>query len=285
MANYVTDTFTDTDATALDAHTPDVGGTWDVRGTDLTIDSNRLIGASFGANTATNDAATASDDYEVSATLTFNVDTGTERGGIRIRDTGVNNGYAGMYDAGSDEWQIVKDTFTVAASSSDVTFVATESRNIRLTAVADVITLYVNGFLTLQITDSTNTTGLGGVEIHGDLADGFSLDAFSIDDVGGGSTPGVHVVTGRGNEPLDTATTWLSTAVDDRPGNLSSGAAEPPNWYHVGMLTWGTVAHGAMVSYPVTRDLDLVQIPAGMDTLWFEFVAGVTATITELTAP
>lgn len=95
--------------------------------------------------------------------------------------------------------------------------------------------------------------------------------------------PGTHIVTGRGSFAID-APAWISTSIDGIDGSFASGQAEPPNWYHVGMLRWGT-ANGAMLAYPVTGELDLVQLPSGMTELHYEFRAGITATIVELATP
>jgi hypothetical protein len=92
-----------------------------------------------------------------------------------------------------------------------------------------------------------------------------------------------HVVTGRGNFALSSPV-WLSITITGRPSRLTSGAAEPPNWYHVGLVSWGT-ANGAMETYPVTRDLDLVQLPPGMTMFWYNFASGVTATVNPRAAP
>lgn len=90
---------------------------------------------------------------------------------------------------------------------------------------------------------------------------------------------GAHVVTGRGNFAI-TSPAVLSIALTGIPARLTYGAAEPKNWYHVGMLRWGT-ANGVFTAYPVTADTDLVILPAGMTILYYEFASGITATITE----
>ena len=96
--------------------------------------------------------------------------------------------------------------------------------------------------------------------------------------------PGVHTVTGTGSVAISSPA-WLSTAISGRPITLTAGNANPRNWFHVGQLSWGTSTHGAMTSYPITRDLDLVELPAGMTTLWYALASGVTAVITELASP
>jgi hypothetical protein len=145
------------------------------------------------------------------------------------------------------------------------------------------LTVRVNGTPVIVETDASIPSGQPGLYAISLVGTGVAGLSDWNGDGSGGTTSGTHVVTGRGSFVI-TSPAWLSTTITSRPGNLSNGAAEPPNWYHVGMISWGT-ANGAMTAYPVTRDLDLVEIPAGMDTLWYEFAAGLTATIIELASP
>lgn len=160
----------------------------------------------------------------------------------------------------------------VAAASGDV---------LRLTVIGTALTATLNGVPKLAVVDSAIASGSAGVYLicSGGAVTDTQLDDWSADN----APPQSHTVSGTGSITVS-APAFLALAISGRPARLSSGAANPPNWYHVGMLSWGT-ANGAMVAYPVTRDADLVQLPAGMSTVWYEFASGVTAVITELTAP
>jgi len=74
MTIYVTDSFTDTDGTALHSHTPDVGTSFvDASGSGaLTIQSNCIPGESFANDRGyyTN-SPPASADYEASITVSL----------------------------------------------------------------------------------------------------------------------------------------------------------------------------------------------------------------------
>jgi hypothetical protein len=72
----------------------------------------------------------------------------------------------------------------------------------------------------------------------------------------------------------------LKISITGIGGNISWGNAEPKNYYHLGMIRWGT-ANGVFPAYPITSDTELVILPANMNILYYEFAAGVTATIVE----
>jgi hypothetical protein len=171
-------------------------------------------------------------------------------------------------------------TPTVLASDSSITFVSGD--RLKFEAVGNNLNAYKNDVLILTATDSRWTSGVPGFGLYPEgaaVVDNWEADATG----GGGPGPGVHVVSGRGDfiisEPL-----WLSISLSGVPPRLNIGNAEPPNLYHAGMISWGS-DNGVMTAYPVTRELDLVAIPAGMTVLHYEFADPIAATITELTEP
>lgn len=153
-----------------------------------------------------------------------------------------------------------------------------------LQAIGTDITVAKNGVTVITASDATVTSGQPGFGLFSSFGPGVAL-ADSFGATGDGAGAGVHTVSGRGNIAV-TSPAWLSTVLSGTiPVFASTGAAEPPNYYHVGMLSWGTSGSGAMAAYPVTRLLDLVELPAGMDTVWYEFAPGVVAVISELATP
>lgn len=155
---------------------------------------------------------------------------------------------------------------------------------LQLEANGTAITFRVNGVDIIGVTDVTVTSGQPGFGLFSAFGQGVAqIQDFAA--TGDGSAPGTHTLSGRGNITI-TSPAFLSTSLSGTfPVFATTGQAEPPNYYHVGMISWGTTANGAMVAYPVTRIVDLVQLPAGMDTLWYEFVSGVIAVVTELATP
>lgn len=195
--------------------------------------------------------------------------------------SGDPDGYLFWTDGQSDSALNVYAGGSSSALAIDNTITYTAGDVFKLECVGSMITAYKNGTSILSASDGTYTSGFPGIGAW-QASSGVLLGSFEADNASGGS-PGVHTVSGSGSFTVSSPA-WLSTAITGRPGQIVSGNANPPNWYHVGMLSWGT-ANGAMVAYPITRDLDLVELPAGLDTVWYEFIGGVTAVITELSGP
>lgn len=208
--------------------------------------------------------------------LVVRSDTGDEASGTRYWFFAAS-GYAQLS-------KLIGGSLTALDSSGVLTFLAGDVIALAVNGTALEVTQ--NGTPVLSASDGSIASGTVGCGVYLTTGHDLRIDDFLGDDGAppAGPVAGTHVVSGRGTFALDTACEWLSTSVSGRPGSITSGQAEPANWYHVGMLSWGT-ANGAMVAYPVTRDLDLVQIPVGMTDLWYEFAGGVTATIVELGAP
>lgn len=287
MTLYTSDSFTDANGTSVSSHAPDVGSAYDVERTDGLIESNSLTTSSFGNALFYANPPPSSADYKVTGTYICDSDNHGLIGLIiRATSGGADNWYLGGWENNTQGWKIssfASFTETVLVTNTSPVVTISTSYDLELEVSGTLLTLTVDGTVVCSITDSTySATGQGGVDL-GSLVQGYwSLDNFTVED-GGGGGGGTHVLTGRGNDSL-AYPAWLSISITGRPLTLSNGNAEPTNWYHVGMISWGT-ANGAMTAYPVTRDLDMVELPAGMDTLWYEFVSGVTATIVELSSP
>lgn len=179
-------------------------------------------------------------------------------------------------------YKLIAGTFTRLEVQS--TTAAVDGDALRLDVVGNVLTYKLNGITVASAVDSDITSGQPGFDLTSDDGAGFlAISSWTADASSAPPPDGTHVVSGRGNFPVDSPA-WLSIAITDRPAYLGNGPAEPTNYLHLGSISWGT-ANGAMNRYIVTRDLDLVELPAGMTVLYFEFALGATATITELAAP
>lgn len=107
MTVFVSDTFTDSDATALQDHTPEVGGGWTVRSgiTDITIQSNAAESSGSSA-IYTCDATPGAADYDIGVDV-LNVDSLFQSVRIYARFQDTNNFY--RYTTGhNSNWQIRK---------------------------------------------------------------------------------------------------------------------------------------------------------------------------------
>ena len=214
--------------------------------------------------------ANAGDDW-IDLYLRATESSGVIQTGYAAFTNGLDSTEFGKYSGGS---------YTQLAVDNSVTFATGDV--VRFTVTGTQVTLEINGTPVLSIADSDWTSGAAGCGVTS-VSQHARIDDWVADAAVAG-TPGVHVITGRGLFVFDGAPAYLETQLSGALSSRSTGAAEPPNYYHAGMISWGT-SHGAMVAYPVTRETDLVAIPTGMTTLWYEFESGINATVTELSAP
>lgn len=288
--DFSSDTFSDTDGTLLSAHTPDLGTIDSIFDADGYIEGGALHATLFGASSALYGPAPTESAYGAVVLLRLYGDNTTGLGATMIRATveGGLSGYAGGWNSdlgGWAIWRLDANVPTLLAGNALPTLEPDSVVSILLFAVGDSLQLNVDGELNCTVSDATYTApGRGGLILAPIAADRFTLSSFRISD-GYEISPGagIHVVSGRGNVVLESPA-WLSIQMVDLPDTVQSGFAEPANYYHVGMISWGT-DHGAMAAYVVTRLIDLVQLPPGMTILYYEFAPGITATITELAAP
>ncbi len=185
-------------------------------------------------------------------------------------------GTDGYNDAFIRKWN---GSYTGLASSSSVTLAPGDT--IRLSVSGAGLTATKNGSTVLTASDLDFASGSAGFGLYTGGDNLIAATSFAGDAAGGGGPPpGTHVVTGRGNFAVSTPA-FLSIALSGLPASPQIGAAEPRNLYHMGMISWGATA-GVFTAYPVTRDLDVVALPAGITIIYYEFFDGVTATIVEL---
>jgi hypothetical protein len=217
---------------------------------------------------------------------TLPADDSVELGLICRSDGGSFSGgtfYLAYTDGGShtrlEKWVAGVETDLASADSQ----VVASGDVLEFECSGAIQTVRLNGTPIMVAADTSILAGQPGLYSISLVGQGVAGLSDWNGDGSGGSTPGTHVLTGRGNTAID-GPAWLSTSITGRPSSLGNGEAEPTDWFHMGSISWGT-DNGAMTRYIVKRELDLVQVPAGMTTLWYEFPAGVTATIVELSAP
>lgn len=245
-----------------------------------------------GDNIAIWNADVFPDDQQVSLTAQSTLSGhGDEYIGVIARSDGLPESSCSCYqffsDGGSDTElaKVVAGAFTVLGTANATT--VTTGDVLELVVVGTALTASVNGTPVITATDAAVASGQPGLVLNSSNGPNFlAVGPWVANASGGGGGGGSpHTVTGRGSVAI-AGLAWLSTALSGTfPPFTTTGNAEPTNYYHVGMLSWGTVASGAIQAYPVTRLLDLVEIPTGMDTLWYEFAPGITAVISELATP
>jgi hypothetical protein len=200
MAQFVNDTFTDTNGTALTSHTSE-GTTWTRRGSGGSAAGiqNNAVNApdSLDLYTASNSPAGA--NYSVTATLKYKSTSTSPYVGVVFGWADANNyywaGWDGWYTAPVNRWRIFK---VVGGTRTEIGVYNSAP------AVNDIVTieagrngssvyLKING--TERITGSTDAgitgNGSAGLSAFGstptDGSNGIDLQAISADDIAGSS--------------------------------------------------------------------------------------------------
>ncbi len=183
MATLLQDTFTDTDATNLTAHTMDVGGGWTEHNGAFTIQSNKAAPPANTENAV--DSAEASD---ASVTITLVVDVPNANNyalGIALRITDQNNHWQLIVQrdsAGTAYLNIQeRNTGTSTPRSTQNFSVAPTNTTITLTATCtgDTITLAASTGESCQYTSASfnNTATKHGIFSY--TAFGYAAGAFN----------------------------------------------------------------------------------------------------------
>ena len=193
MANFLVDSFTDTNGTALTAHTPDTGGTWTAHGSSIgtpsaSIQSNEVAGTwgLYGAyyNTATPSSA----DYSVTVDVRTDGTTDTSSGGgvfARLSSAASLTGYlVRMRSNGFGIQRFVSGSTTNLAT---IGYTPTASVNYRLTLTCAGTLITVK----CQRLDNGNWIDNTGSEV------GTETSMFSAADIGGPSAAGFAGIAGR----------------------------------------------------------------------------------------
>lgn len=193
MRVVVSDAMTDTNAVALQSHTPDVGGSYTKYPgytADSLIFSNRLRGDSSLFTQYTNGTAPPTADYRVSANcyvVTENAG-GDDWGMLGRADAGVSSGndtyYYLSYDTTGLQWRLWKavvGVYTVLGTFSQ-TLTASNSYNAMLDMRGTTIRAVIDGVERVNTADSAITNvGLAGTSLaRSDDTTGYHMDNFLV---------------------------------------------------------------------------------------------------------
>lgn len=195
-AQFVSDTFTDTDGTDLASHTGGTGATWtnDDLGDALTITSGAVYNTGAGSAAYHASGTPSGADYSVQANFVYLSQTGA----IGITGRAVASGTAGhvngymLQHRAFHGWQLMRlDTGAPTQLGVDVGPELTTADNKvgKLEFVGSTINAYVDGSLIITVTDTTYSAA-GNVGIFGVLAvtstTGVHVDNVSASNGGGG---------------------------------------------------------------------------------------------------
>lgn len=204
-AQFASDTFTDTDLTDLNVHTPSGGGTWTTHPSYATgrIQNNR-VRADLGNGLNYHSGTPASADYDVSGDHVWFSDNNAEIGLAARIDTGANTLYWFRYYEGA--YTILKVVAGVETSLGSYTQAGSNTTMLfRLAGTS--LKGFLGGVERISVTDgSIAAAGKAGI-YYGSWGGSFTgnngsyLDNFSADDPGGGgggSTPRSLTLLGVG---------------------------------------------------------------------------------------
>ena len=184
-----TDTFTDSDGTALTAHTSDSGQSWVFAlGLDAaTIQTNKAIALTgVGTGVYYLNATPATADYTVEADITIASDSGS--GVVGRCNAAGNTFYLARYLKSAGEWQLfafVSGTATNIGSYAEAITNGTV-KNVRLDMSGTAIKVYIDDVLRINVTNASVTSaGNPGLRIA--TSTGTFIDNFTADD---GFVPG-----------------------------------------------------------------------------------------------
>lgn len=199
-------TFTD-DFTRADGA---LGANWTVFPANLTISSNLVVGTSATDLYALWSNTFQVDQFaEVDATVSG---TGSKEAYVGVRLTGTSaanvNGYVGLWDTAGNYIinRVTAGAWTAIATST--TNGNTGTRRLRITAIANTITLFVDGVQKLQVVDSTYRSGVPGMGTWYDTASG-TLDNYAGGDAFGTANGTGYVLMSNSPDKL-----LLSNGVD-----------------------------------------------------------------------
>jgi hypothetical protein len=198
MAIFVSDTFTDTDATALDSHTGETGATWhdhNTGGNKMVVDANRIHGGASAGSLFYASGTPASADYTVEADFVFLSQAtivGITGRVVATNDTGQWNGYYLRHRAFFG-WQLFVSSagaLTQLGTTIGPELSAGQTKRGKLEMIGTAIKAYVDGVEIISVTDATHSTaGKAGVAHNsggGSSSVGVHLDNYAATDAGGG---------------------------------------------------------------------------------------------------
>jgi hypothetical protein len=202
---FVTDTFTDTNGTALTSHTGELGATWTYHtglGTSnsATIDNNEVYATAVAIYYPSGTPTSA--DYSVSADITCISSVASNNTGIaaRLDAIGGTNFYRLQYAQSTSLWNLDRRWSggnATLGTYSDTGFTAGVTRTIKLQVNGSTISAYIDGTLRITGTDANITAAghpglLAATNSGGSTATtGFHTQSFNANN----PTSGAYTVT------------------------------------------------------------------------------------------
>jgi hypothetical protein len=183
--NYLAfDTFTDSDATDLEDHTPDVGGPWDEEATGAyQISGNAVVPQTAGDNLQAT-LPTGTDNFTVMVTITAGGNNGFNVWGISVNhDIPLNRGYRFIINVTNQSWSLFRNDGSEVPLDTDA-FTVTPGNDYELKVIKNgsSIECFINGSSVTTQSDGTYTTQSAGIYSYDDsLPNGvIAFDNFAV---------------------------------------------------------------------------------------------------------
>jgi hypothetical protein len=182
VAIFVSDTFTDTDATKLENHAPEVGGVWlrrSGRGPGVKVTSNTVSAGNSKLYRYTNAAVPGASEYTVDADFTL-IGASSEVWGLIGRFVDSNNFYAAYYSDADDTYYLEKTVLGVSEVLASSSGAYTGSLELQDGSQK----LYLDSVEELSATDTALTSaGFAGIVMSATSSDA-TCDNFVANDTG-----------------------------------------------------------------------------------------------------
>lgn len=225
MATFVSDSCTDTPATALASHTGETGATWTIHpsfGTSNVVisDANRARGNFSGTNVYYASGSPAGGEYDVAADVILKSDDNSATAGIAGRvNTAANTMYFVRYNTNGNVWELFKSVAGTATSLGTFSQTLTVDQVYRvLLQIRDATKkVFVDGVERISSADNAITAaGKAGIRCNNSSGNttGVHIDNFSAADPAS-SVDVSDVDTGSG---ADTASTLAAAATTGETG-------------------------------------------------------------------
>ncbi len=263
MSKFFSDTFTDSNGTALLAHNPEIGGGWDYsngNGGGMKILSNRLHydvgGVGPGFVTVLARPSTPSGEYDIEATIYSNNLAAYTLVQIlaRYQDQSGTGSYIGVsIDAGSVSFAMRQHSGDTSLGFASITVNPLETHVFRYSVRDAAKIVYMDGVEVLRITDNTLTGAAGnkvGLLMYSpdNTIDGFDLDSLTMGpvyDIGATSASATSDTTATATSGAVSGDTGTWTAQYQRAPDVSNA---PGTFADVGSAQAGLALGAAPAS-------------------------------------
>lgn len=179
LADFLIDTFTDANGTALAAHTPEVGGPWSTAGGAVTIQGNKV---QFTTASPTAFVPGGPGDFDATATVQLGGLTATMIA-LMFRRIDGSNFWSAEYNASVGRWRVQQFIASVPTLKGQVTkTIDTAVHTIRVKVTGAKLEAWLDGADKITVDPMTAGSEEGGFGLwaNSPVAEPITCDALSV---------------------------------------------------------------------------------------------------------